>query len=80
VTGLPEPAETLDTRGLLCPMPIIKLADRIKTLPPGTVVAILADDPGIVEDLPAWCRSTGHAFLALDEEPRGEFRGLVRRS
>jgi len=75
----PEPDETLDTFGLLCPIPIIRLADRMKVLPPGAVVAVISDDPGIEMDLPAWCTSTGHELLVLTEDPPGEFRGVVRR-
>ncbi len=69
----------LDARGLMCPMPIIKLAKLIKGLPSGDVVRIEADDPAFCNDLRAWCSKTGHALVNLHEEPRGGV-GLVRRA
>jgi len=69
----------LDTFGLLCPMPIIKLAERMRGMDPGAVLEILSDDPGIVPDLPAWCESHGHTMVSLEETAPGEFRGRVRK-
>ncbi len=61
----------LDTRGLSCPMPILKTAKKIKELEEGQVLEILGDDPGTEEDLPAWCEQTGHEFLGMETE--GDF-------
>ena len=58
-----DPIETLDARGLLCPMPVIKAQDRIADLRPGTVLEVLATDPGTLADVPAWCRVHGHEVL-----------------
>jgi len=70
---------TLDTFGLLCPMPIIKTAQKMKELKVGEVLEVLATDPGIREDMPAWCRATGNEYLGL-EEREGEYRVYVRKS
>ena len=59
----PGPVETLDARGLLCPMPVIKAQDRIAGLRPGTVLEVWATDPGTLADVPAWCRVHGHEVL-----------------
>jgi tRNA 2-thiouridine synthesizing protein A len=61
---------TLDTRGLLCPLPVIRTQDRIRTLTPGDVLHVLASDPGALHDIPAWCRVHGHAFLGAQSEGR----------
>ena len=50
----------LDARRLLCPMPVIRTQDRIKTLQPGDVLTVTATDPGALSDIPAWCRINGH--------------------
>ncbi len=66
-----EADETLDCIGLYCPMPIVKTAEKIKSLKPGQVLEVLADDAGIKEDMPTWCRATGNEFLGTfdgDEE------------
>jgi tRNA 2-thiouridine synthesizing protein A len=59
---------TLDCYGLLCPMPIIQAAKKIKTMKTGDVLEILSTDPGIREDMPAWCRTTGQEFLGVEED------------
>jgi len=60
--------ETLDTRGLLCPMPVIRTQDRVKTLSPGAVLEVVATDAGTLHDIPAWCRVHGHEVLCIVEE------------
>jgi tRNA 2-thiouridine synthesizing protein A len=57
----------LDTFGLLCPMPIIKTAARFKQLKRGDVLKVLSDDPGIKEDMPAWCITSGNELIRIDE-------------
>ena len=52
---------------------------KIKTLHPGGALAVVSDDVGILEDLPAWCRGQGHELLELKEIAPGEYRGLVRK-
>ena len=75
-----EPAHSLDTCGLLCPMPIIRLSAKIKEMGTGETVEILSDDMGILEDLPAWCAGHGHNLLKLEENDAGEYRGLVTKA
>ncbi len=68
MTGASE-SETLDVKGLLCPLPVIRTQDLVKGLPPGTLLSILATDPGVLEDLPAWCRVHGHDLLEASRVP-----------
>jgi tRNA 2-thiouridine synthesizing protein A len=53
----------VDARGLSCPMPIVRTAQAIRDLPAGTLVEVLATDPGSQRDFVAWCRATGHALV-----------------
>lgn len=55
--------EIIDARGLLCPLPVIRLQDAAKNLPPGIEVELIGTDPGILNDVPAWCRINGHRVL-----------------
>ena len=65
----PPPAiETLDVRGLLCPIPVLRTAQRMRGLPPGARLEVVGDDPAIVEDMPVWCERTGHRLLRLDRD------------
>jgi len=54
---------TLDAKRLLCPMPVIRAQDRIKTLSVGDVLEVVCTDPGALQDVPAWCRINGHKVL-----------------
>ena len=57
----------MDVRGLLCPLPVIRTQDKVKGLAAGTVVEIVATDPGVMQDVPAWCRVHGHELLSMTE-------------
>ena len=61
------PRLRVDCLGLFCPVPIVRTAEAIRTLEEGEVLELLGDDPGIREDLPAWCRSTGHELQSMTE-------------
>jgi len=74
-----EIASTLDCKGLLCPLPVIKLSKAIKASAPGAVIELLATDPGSVADLEAFARQTGHQLLERSEAS-GVFRFLVQRA
>ena len=76
--------ESLDARGLLCPLPVIRTQDRVRNLPEGTRLEVIATDPGTMQDIPAWCRVHGHSLLAAqamgDESGEGpvyRFRILI---
>jgi tRNA 2-thiouridine synthesizing protein A len=60
----------LDARGLLCPMPVIRTQQRVATLTPGDVLEIVATDPGVLHDIPAWCRVHGHELLETTRAER----------
>ena len=59
---------TLDTRGLLCPMPVIKTQNKIKTMESGETLLVIATDPGVKQDIPTWCRINGHEVLEVSEK------------
>lgn len=53
----------LDVRRLLCPIPVIRTQNRVKQLQQGDELEVLATDPGVLNDVPAWCRINGHEVL-----------------
>ncbi len=61
---------TLDARQLLCPMPVIKTQDKIKELASGDTLSVTCTDPGVLHDIPAWCRINGHQVLAQETKGR----------
>jgi tRNA 2-thiouridine synthesizing protein A len=64
--GLPEPQAVLDGGDRRCGELILALRAAIARLRAGEVLKLVCDDPGAREDLPAWCRMTGHRLLAGD--------------
>ena len=60
----------VDARRLLCPMPVIRAQAAVRQLQPGQMVEILATDPGVMHDIPAWCRVQGHRYLGCVHEDR----------
>lgn len=71
--------EILDCFGLLCPMPIIQTAQKIKELKVGQVLEVISTDKGIKEDMPAWCKQTGNEYLGFVEE-EDLFKVYVRKT
>ncbi|MGO9831737.1 MAG: sulfurtransferase TusA family protein [Myxococcaceae bacterium] len=55
----------VDVRGLPCPLPVVRLAEVVRTLPVGTLVRLLGTDLALRQDLPAWCQATGHRLVSL---------------
>jgi len=70
--------QTLDCVGLYCPMPIYKTGEKIKELKTGEILEVVADDKGIKLDMPAWCKTTGHEFLGMEEDD-GEIKVYVKK-
>ncbi len=74
---------TLDTLGLFCPMPIIMTSKKIKELTLGQVLQVVSDDEGIKKDMPAWCQTTGHQMIGLEEEAAAGkriYKAFVKKS
>ncbi len=71
--------ETLDVRGLSCPMPILRIKKTMERLLAGQVLEILGTDPGTRNDLPAWTRRTGNKYLGEKQE-NGFFHFYVRKA
>lgn len=69
----------LDCRGLLCPRPVIELAQHLGDVPVGGTLAVASDDVAAATDVPAWCRMRQQEFLGVEEAEDGVPVYLVRR-
>ncbi len=74
---LPGADPVLDERGRACPLPIVALGRARRRLPPGTEVTLLADDPVVLTDVPAWCAMVG-ATLIDHASDSGTFTFRIR--
>lgn len=59
--------QTLDAKGLACPMPIVKTKKAMDLMKSGEVLEVLATDKGALNDLTAWAKSGGHELLSHEE-------------
>jgi tRNA 2-thiouridine synthesizing protein A len=75
----PTPLLTIDALGRKCPIPIIMLAERIREVPIGEIIAVLADDPAAENDVPAWCLMKSHDHVFTQSLPHGGWSILIRR-
>ncbi len=66
MTDLP-PALSLDLRGLLCPLPVLRLSRTLRGLAPGAVVEMRATDRASWIDVPHFCAQGGHRLLSASE-------------
>ncbi len=74
-----KPDQVLDLKGLLCPLPVVKLQLAIKKLPTGAVVEGIATDPGVMADIPAWSRTSGNHLLSIEQQGK-EYHFVVKKA
>jgi len=70
---------TLDTKGMNCPLPILKAKKAIKGIGDGEMLKVESTDPGSVKDFEAFCRSTGNELMESGEDA-GVFTFLIKKT
>jgi tRNA 2-thiouridine synthesizing protein A len=58
----------VNAKNLFCPMPVIRTQDMANELKTGDEFIVEATDPGVKNDIPAWCRINGHEVLSVVEK------------
>ena len=61
-------SDEMDATGLLCPLPVLKLRKRLKTLAVGEHITMRADDPAAIVDVPHFCAESGHELVEMRED------------
>ena len=69
----------VDARGLKCPLPVLKARKRMEALALGEELALLADDPAAVIDVPHFCAEQGHALVAQEDQADGAILYRIRK-
>ncbi|VAW00519.1 hypothetical protein MNBD_ALPHA06-141 [hydrothermal vent metagenome] len=70
--------ETLDTKGMNCPLPILKAKKALKGMDDGKILEVLSTDPGSVADFQAFCRTTGNDLVEHSNDD-GVYTFLIKR-
>lgn len=63
-----KPQFRLDVIGSPCPLPVLMAIRTMRRLEPGDRLELVGDDPGIAEDIPAWCEKSGHVLIDLIDD------------
>ena len=74
-----QATQSLDARGLNCPLPILRTKKALNSMESGETLAILSTDPGSVKDMQAFCKQTGNELVATNSN-QGEFEFFIRKS
>jgi tRNA 2-thiouridine synthesizing protein A len=70
--------QTLDLKGMVCPIPIVKVSQAVKAIQIGEVIEAFATDPGVLGDIPAWCKTSGNELVKMEKIEKN-FRFVVRK-
>ena len=68
----------LDAKGLVCPLPVLRLNRALRSMAPGERIRLLTTDRASVADVRAFCRETGHELTGFSEDAGGHFAFVVR--
>jgi tRNA 2-thiouridine synthesizing protein A len=71
--------QTLDARGLNCPLPILKTRKALNAMIAGQTLQVIATDVGFVKDIGTFCRQTGNDLLSSREQGN-EHIFVIRKS
>lgn len=71
---------SLDARRLLCPLPVIRTQNKMNELQHGEILEVISTDPGVVQDIPAWCRINGHEVLSILHKDHEIIINIMKRS
>ena len=74
-----KPDSTLDTKGLTCPMPLLKTKKTLKGMKSGKILEILGTDPGSKNDIPHFGQKGGNEFLGMVDDDGGFTRYYIRK-
>ena len=71
--------QTLDARGLNCPLPILRTKKALNSMQVGETISIIASDPGAIKDMQSFCQQTGNDLLS-SEHSDGEYTFVIAKA
>ncbi|APC97052.1 sulfurtransferase TusA family protein [Francisella frigiditurris] len=69
--------QELKLERLLCPMPVIKTQNKLRSMKSGEILKVICTDPGTMHDIPAWCRVNGYSIVKASKENDGKFEFII---
>ncbi len=80
MTGETSEVTVIDTRGLRCPLPVLRVRKLMRRAAAGTEVPVLATDPGAEQDLRDYCEASGCTFISAEYLEGGVLRAVIRKN
>lgn len=77
---IPKPDDILDATGLLCPEPIMLLHNKIRDLPAGGLLEVIATDPSTQRDIPKFCNFLEHQLVAQQHDDTTYYYWIRKKS
>lgn len=74
-----EAKQTLDARGLNCPLPILRTKKSLVALQAGDVLKVISTDPGSLKDIDSFCMQTGNELLSSQQQGK-DFEFMIRKA
>ncbi|MEW6002811.1 MAG: sulfurtransferase TusA family protein [Nitrospirota bacterium] len=70
--------EILDTSGLKCPQPVLKIAAKSPDMKPGDILEVIGDCPTFEKDIRVWCERVNKILLFIKDEGSGKMRCQIQ--
>ena len=70
--------EYLNLEGLLCPMPVIKTQNKLKTMKENETLQVLCTDPGTMHDIPAWCKVNDYNLVKSEKNSEDKYEFVIK--
>ncbi len=70
--------QVLDTLGLKCPQPILKIAVKAPDMEPGDILEVLGDCPTLEKDVRAWCKRLDKVLLLVVQGEQGKTKAQIQ--
>jgi tRNA 2-thiouridine synthesizing protein A len=74
-----ESTQTLDARGLNCPLPILRTKKSLSGLKSGETLKVVATDPGALKDMASFCTQTGNTLLE-SRQSGADYEFVIRKA
>ena len=74
-----EAIQTLDARGLNCPLPILRTKKSLNTLQSGETLKVISTDPGSLKDMSSFCSQTGNELLSSQQQGK-DYEFFIRKA
>ncbi len=71
--------KTVDARGLFCPLPILKTAEKLATMKKGEILEVVISDSSSINDLKIWCSNNNNRIVEIKKISDEEVHFIIEK-